>query len=111
MYYLPRDAIDLGSLDLFLKGEPDETLRSIIARYSVLNSIGSQSTLLRKLFRRGCQNDRIYNGDLRVLSLLVANRDGAENFYSNILYENTFNSLILNFTKKIPMTQLVEKLI
>lgn len=99
MYWLPRDIIDLGSLDLFPKGEPDETLRSMMARYAVLSSIKNQSALLRTLFRRGCQNDRVYNEDLRVLSLLVAGEEGSENLYSKILHENTFNSLIVNFAE------------
>ncbi|VVM48496.1 TniQ family protein [Pseudomonas viridiflava] len=109
MYNLLRDDIDLGSLGLFPKGEPDETFRSIIARYSILNSIRSQSTLLRTIFRRGCRNEVIYNEDLRVLSLLVANKKGAEDFYSKILNENTFTSLILNFAKKNTSDSLIRR--
>lgn len=109
MYNLLRDDIDLGSLGLFPKGEPDETFRSIVARYSILNSIRSQSTLLRKIFRRGCQNKVICNEDLRVLSLLVANKKGAEDFYFKTLNENTFTSLILNFAKKNTSDSLIRR--
>lgn len=98
LYYLSRGAIEQGSLVLFPRGNPDETLRSIIARYSVINSIENQLRVFKKVFQRACLNERFYAEDLRVLTMLVAREGHTEDIYSKMLYEHTYHSLLLNFT-------------
>lgn len=102
MYYLPRGAIDPASLKMFPKGEPDETLRSIIARYSLITSVETKTTVFKKVFQRACLTSTFYTEDLRVLALQAAPLGQAESIYSRMLYGNTFHSLIYNFDGEHP---------
>ena len=102
MYYLPRGNIEPASLELLPKGEPDETLRSIIARYSLTTSTEVKTAVFRKLFQRACLNCRFYTEDLRILTLQAAPLGQADTIYSRMLYENTFHSFIHNFGEEYP---------
>ena len=84
-------------LYLFPKALPDETLRSFLSRFALLNGMLLENKLGRLLFRRANVDKHLYGTDVWTLSKSLSDIDRDE-FYFDMINNNTFLSFIANFS-------------